>query len=179
MSSFPTTIYNPRTVDNVPNTVYDPLETERIFAEDVNDANDEIVVIETTLGLEPQGDFATVAERLDHIETKLFPGAEVKNADFTAESGRIYVCTKSSSRCQIALPATSAAGDYFYILGTKAARFTVNAGGTQKLANLSSDTYQSFQSNSRFDAQMLICTGDNTWLSLRQNTASFPSGPPP
>lgn len=70
MADYPESIYDPRTVANVDGTVYEPTETTRIFAEDVNLANDEIVAIEETLGENPQGDFETVAERLEGAALK-------------------------------------------------------------------------------------------------------------
>lgn len=46
MADFPNTVYEPRTVENVSGTSYEPSETTKIFAEDVNYANDEIVSLE-------------------------------------------------------------------------------------------------------------------------------------
>lgn len=64
MADFPTSVYVPREVTNLPGLVLDPLETANLFAEDVNLPNAEIVAIETTLGLSPQGAYASVAARL-------------------------------------------------------------------------------------------------------------------
>lgn len=49
MADFPNSTYTPRTVTNVDGVVYDAGETSRIFAEDINKANDEIVAIENYL----------------------------------------------------------------------------------------------------------------------------------
>jgi len=65
MADYPGSITDPRTVANLPGETYDATKTTRLYAEDINKANDEIVAIETTLGLNPQGDFDTVADRLD------------------------------------------------------------------------------------------------------------------
>lgn len=68
MADYPSSIADPRTVTNVAGVVYDAEETSRLFAEDVNNANEEIVAIEETLGINPQGDEATVADRLASLE---------------------------------------------------------------------------------------------------------------
>lgn len=65
MADYPGSIFDPRTVENLPGIVFDAAETKTMFAEDLNDGNAEIVAIEETLGLNPQGAYDTVAERLD------------------------------------------------------------------------------------------------------------------
>lgn len=71
MADFPGAIAEPRVVENVDGTVYDPEETTRIFAEDVNGANEEIVAIEETLGINPQGSEDTVDERIGVAESDI------------------------------------------------------------------------------------------------------------
>ena len=70
MADFPATSYETRTVANVDGTTYDAAQTTRIFAEDVNQANAEIVAIEETFGEEPGGEFQTVGERLTDAENR-------------------------------------------------------------------------------------------------------------
>lgn len=55
MADFPNSIFDPREVANVDGVVYEPGQTTRIFAEDVNKATAEIVAIETLLGSRPLG----------------------------------------------------------------------------------------------------------------------------
>lgn len=71
MADFPGSIFSPRTLVNLPGISFDPTQTKNLFAEDVNSPNAEIVAIETTLGLNPQGSYDTVADRLDAIPSTL------------------------------------------------------------------------------------------------------------
>lgn len=80
MVDFPTSIFAPRTVANVDGVTYEAEQTTRVFAEDINKATDEIVAIENILGLNPEGDFDTVVERLDSFggsEPFKLPGCNV------------------------------------------------------------------------------------------------------
>lgn len=65
MADFPSSIFDPRTVENLPGVSYDAADTQTLYAEDINAATAEIVAIEETLGENPEGSFDTVAERLD------------------------------------------------------------------------------------------------------------------
>ncbi len=65
MADYPSAIFTPRVVENVPGQTFDPTKTTRIYAEDENLPNDEIVAIESTLGVNVQGDYDTLVERLD------------------------------------------------------------------------------------------------------------------
>lgn len=67
MADYPAAIYSPRTMANRPGVVYDAAKTKVIYAEDFNKDRDEIVAIETELGLNPKGDYADVSERLDAL----------------------------------------------------------------------------------------------------------------
>lgn len=67
MSLFPGGIDEFRTVENLPGVDYNAGDTKTVFAEDTNDHSDAIVAIETTLGINPEGDFSTVADRLDTL----------------------------------------------------------------------------------------------------------------
>lgn len=50
MADFPTTIYAPRTKENRSAVVYDPTQTKRIYAEDLQKLDAEVVAIEEFLG---------------------------------------------------------------------------------------------------------------------------------
>lgn len=65
MAQYPSEIYTPRLMTNRNNAIYDAARTKDIYAEDFNYDRDEIVAIENELGLNPKGDFADVAERLN------------------------------------------------------------------------------------------------------------------
>lgn len=70
-ADFPASIFDPRTMENRPGAVYDEEKTKVIFAEDFNLGHAEIVAIEETLGVNPQGDFDTVGERIEVQEDKV------------------------------------------------------------------------------------------------------------
>jgi len=65
MSSYPNSVFEPRVVENKPPEFYLPEKTTRLFAEDINDPNGEIVAVEEELGLLPKGAAASVRARLD------------------------------------------------------------------------------------------------------------------
>ena len=71
MSDYPGAIYEPRTKENKPGVVYDPLQTTKLFAEDVVYDDNEIVAIEEELGLNPKGAFDSVAEFLQSLLTSV------------------------------------------------------------------------------------------------------------
>lgn len=71
MANFPDSIYSPRTMVNRTGVVYDKDKTKVIYAEDFNKDRAEIVAIENTLGLNPEGTFTSVADRLDDIEASI------------------------------------------------------------------------------------------------------------
>ena len=60
MATFPTGIFVPRTTANLPGVPYDPTQTKEVYAEDYSLPAAEIVEIETILGTNPQGAYATV-----------------------------------------------------------------------------------------------------------------------
>lgn len=65
MANYPTSIFEPREVENLPGYSYDSTKKRVQFAEDYSLPAAEIVAIEETLGVNPQGDYATVADRLN------------------------------------------------------------------------------------------------------------------
>lgn len=68
MAVFPDAIYDPRTLQNRTGVTFDAAKVKVLFAEDQNKSNAEIVAIEQTLGLNPEGDEETVAARIAAIE---------------------------------------------------------------------------------------------------------------
>jgi len=71
MADYPDSIYSPRTKANRSGVVYDDTKQTVIFAEDIVYDDDEIVAIETELGLNPRGSYADVAARLAALAAKL------------------------------------------------------------------------------------------------------------
>ena len=91
MATYPGGIFDPRIVENLPTIVFDAGETTTLFAEDTNDTNAEIVAIEETLGINPQGAYDSVAERLDNLPSG--GGTWVKVAPTGAINGSNTVFT--------------------------------------------------------------------------------------
>ena len=67
MSTYPSAIYSPRFKKNKQGIIFSAGDTTRLFAEDVIDDDNEIVAIETELGVTPKGSYADVAARLDDL----------------------------------------------------------------------------------------------------------------
>lgn len=65
MTNYPGAIDEFRVAQNIPGVLYNADDTKTVFAEDTNSHSDAILAIESTLGVNPQGDFDTVASRLD------------------------------------------------------------------------------------------------------------------
>lgn len=69
MADYPDSIYSPRTKANRSGVVYDDTKQTVIFAEDIVNDDDEIVAIETELGANPRGSYASVAAYLAALAT--------------------------------------------------------------------------------------------------------------
>lgn len=68
MSNYPGAIDEFRTVQNLPGILYDETDETTVYAEDTNNHSTAIVAIETELGTNPSGAFASVADRLANID---------------------------------------------------------------------------------------------------------------
>lgn len=77
MADFPASIFVPRTTANLPGVVYDAAKTTELFAQDYSLPAAEVAAIEATLGINPQGAYDTVADRLDGIGAGLFVDNEL------------------------------------------------------------------------------------------------------
>lgn len=69
MAEYPGGVYSPRTKENKPGITYDEASTKICFAEDVVFLDDEVVAIETELGLDPKGSSTDLAERIKGIKS--------------------------------------------------------------------------------------------------------------
>lgn len=67
MSTYPGEIDEFRNTENLPGVEYNAADTKTVYAEDTNNHSSAIVAIESTLGVDPAGDFETVADRLDSM----------------------------------------------------------------------------------------------------------------
>lgn len=88
MANYPNEIYDPRTKENDPEVDYDETKTTRLFAEDVNFLDDEVVAIQEELGLNPSGEKANVKEAINDlvektIKERLIRQPPILLADFT------------------------------------------------------------------------------------------------
>lgn len=96
MTDFPDSVYEPRTKENKIGTVYDANRTRTAYAEDITKLDDEVVAIENTLGLNPEGESDTVNERIAILETPSPLTMEIKvlddNTVLTTGDGKIIVC---------------------------------------------------------------------------------------
>jgi hypothetical protein len=71
MPNFPASIFAPRQLANKTGKPYNATQTKILYAEDINKATDEIVAIETALGLNPKGSAESVAARFSADEAAI------------------------------------------------------------------------------------------------------------
>ena len=71
MSDFPAGVYSPRTKENRAGVVYTPAIANRGYVEDVTLLDDEVVAIETELGPNPKGGFASLVARIVALEARV------------------------------------------------------------------------------------------------------------
>lgn len=64
MAIYPDNIFTGREVEDLPGINYNASDKTTIFAKDIGDLNGEVQAIEQTLGVNPQGEYDTVADRL-------------------------------------------------------------------------------------------------------------------
>lgn len=69
MASYPDETFPFRLIENVPGVEYDPDNKKRLFAEDIQSLANEIAAIEETLGLNINGDYDTLNERIADLHT--------------------------------------------------------------------------------------------------------------
>lgn len=71
MVDYPNTIFTPRVLANKSGVTYDAAKTTTIFSKDFNDPAAEIVAIETELGANARGAYATVRAWLDALASAI------------------------------------------------------------------------------------------------------------
>lgn len=89
--TYPSDIYQPREVENLPGITFDEDNKKTLYAEDYQSITDEIVIIEETLGLHPEGPFDTVTQRLSALVSTI--NSKQDALGYTAEN----VANKSTS----------------------------------------------------------------------------------
>lgn len=70
-AQYPDAIYTPREIENRSGVVYDETDKKTFFAEDKTATDDEVVAIETALGLNPEGSDTDVADRLSRMQEEI------------------------------------------------------------------------------------------------------------
>jgi hypothetical protein len=98
MASYPSAVYAPRTKENKTGIVYDPTQKTIGYVEDVVKLDNEVVALETELGLLPKATSASVQERLKGIRSLSDAAADVlvvKGSNVgigtTAPSGKLHL----------------------------------------------------------------------------------------
>lgn len=179
MADFPNSIATPRVVENVDGVTYEAEQTTRLFAEDINNANAEIVAIEQTLGENPQGDYDTVAERLDDMGGGLAFVAVTGDVS-PAALDTLYLNNKVGSILQISLPADAPFGARVMALqgtGSHTIRFVPGGGGAtisgNNQTNLDTATFG-------LDWQLngFISRGGGAWIAIDPARFAWTGGPP-
>lgn len=89
--TYPSDIYQPREVENLPGITFDEDNKKTLYAEDYQSITAEIVIIEETLGLHPEGPFDTVTQRLSALVSTI--NSKQDALGYTAEN----VANKSTS----------------------------------------------------------------------------------
>jgi len=78
---YPDDIYSPRAKANRSGVVYNPAKETVLYVEDVVSLDEHIVALEETLGLDPQGEYDSVADRLDNLIANS-PHSDLQNLDW-------------------------------------------------------------------------------------------------
>lgn len=92
MSIYPGGVYSPRTKENKPGVVYDAAKTKNCYAEDITKLDDEVVAIETELGTNPKGAYASVKAFLADLLSKVisaFTDIPDVPSSYTGEGGKV------------------------------------------------------------------------------------------
>lgn len=93
MADFPGAVYAPRTKENKPGISYDSAKTTIGYAEDVVKLDNEVVAIETELGLNPKGSSADIAERIKGLKSLADANADV----IVVKEGKVGIMTANPS----------------------------------------------------------------------------------
>jgi hypothetical protein len=95
MADYPSAIYSPRTKNNKEGVVYTPANDTTLYAEDIVKDDDEIVAIETELGTNPKGAYASVKANLEALWSAIggaitsFLGLSDTPSSYTDQAGKV------------------------------------------------------------------------------------------
>jgi hypothetical protein len=127
MANFPNSIFSPRVLVDRIGAIYDAAKTKVFFAKDHNDSLDEIVAIETELGLNPKGVFDSVSERLDNIGGAVdFVDLGDVPASYADQAGKVVAVKSDVSGLEFITPSVGAVD--FVDLGDVPASYADQAG---------------------------------------------------
>lgn len=110
MSEYPGAIDEFRTTQNLPGILYDETDETTVYAEDTNNHSSAIIAIETELGTNPSGASASVAGRLDGIDTTL--SGKENSLGFTPENAANKSTTTSLGASDTLYPSQKAVKTY-------------------------------------------------------------------
>lgn len=144
MSEYPGAIDGFRITQNLPGILYDETDETTVYAEDTNNHSSAIVAIETELGTNPSGAAASVAGRLDGIDTTL--AGKENSLGFTPENAANKSTSTSLGTSNTLYPSQNAVKTYIdaAIIAAKSELMPVGTiyGNTTTTANPS--TYLGF-----------------------------------
>jgi len=92
MADYPAGYDSGREMQNIPGKSYKPEQKTNIFAEDFDNLWAAISAIQHTLGLNPQGDYSTVADRLNATPPETVAAIVTETgAELVTETGAVLV----------------------------------------------------------------------------------------
>jgi hypothetical protein len=169
-AQFPGEVYTPRTKENRSGVVYDAAQTKRIYAEDIQKLDAEIVAVETALGTEPAGAYETVKAWLTAL-TEAISGLVVSFLDlsdtpssYTDMAGKVVAVNAEEDGLEFIDP-PSGGGGSFMLFGAGSGMPTQNA--TYYLGLSGNGAGDSFRPTPTTD--MIIpfdCTIDRLYVDL-------------
>jgi len=130
MADFPNSIFSPVTKVNRPGIVYVAAKTTRLFAEDTNNPNAEIVAIENELGTNPKGSAADVKTRIEDIESHI--GQDL-NTSATPQFARLGLGMVADETIPLTVGGRIQGGTYF---DTPSLRVKLDLAGAPPATNL-------------------------------------------
>lgn len=77
MADYPDNIMTFRTIENLPNQVYDANNKTTIYKEDIEKLKNEIIAIETVLGADILGTWGSIKEFIDYLTNKISPSLDI------------------------------------------------------------------------------------------------------
>ncbi len=139
--AYPAGIYNPRTKANKSGVVYDVNKPTVGYAEDVTKLDDEVVAVETELGTDASGAYATVKAWLTALTSaavNYFTDLADTPADYTGQASKVVSVNVGETGLEFTTPAGGGPTIYEATVGATGADYTtlkgaIDAGKTRIL----------------------------------------------